>query len=76
MSTRFPLPCLKARAVTFDPNGDTFTILSDIGVSVWQARLSAWQEKACQIANRNLTPEEWALFHGDLPYQHVCVQEE
>jgi len=23
-----------------------------------------------------LAPEEWSMFLGDLPYQHVCIQEE
>jgi len=58
--------------VAFDPAGDTFSIFSEMGVSIWQARLSAWQEKACQIANRDLTSEEWSLFLGDTPYQSVC----
>lgn len=71
-----PADLTSIHAVTFDPTGDTFALLGEMGVSVWKARLSAWQDPACQIANRDLTPEEWALFLGDLPYQHVCIQEE
>jgi WD40 repeat protein/DNA-binding SARP family transcriptional activator len=33
-----------------------------------------WLEHACQVAGRNLTPDEWASYLGDLPYQQTCPQ--
>jgi WD40 repeat protein len=39
---------------------------------VWQVDPVHWVEKACQIVNRNLTQQEWALYLGKLPYQKTC----
>ena len=35
-------------------------------------RTTAWVERACRIAGRNLTQEEWKLFFPDRPYEVTC----
>ncbi len=42
-------------------------------VMVWDARVDAWHLRACEIANRQLTPREWTAHVGDeVPYRAVC----
>jgi hypothetical protein len=41
-------------------------------VLLWDIGLDSWQERACQRANRNLTPEEWQRFFGLEPYRPTC----
>ena len=36
--------------------------------------MASWPEKACRIANRNLTRQEWRQYLGDIPYQKVCPE--
>jgi WD40 repeat protein len=41
----------------------------------WDLRLSTWQQQACTIANRNLTPAEWAQYIGPaIAYRKTCDQ--
>jgi WD40 repeat protein len=42
-------------------------------VRIWDARVDTWRLHACEIANRQLTPREWATHVGDeVPYRAVC----
>ena len=38
----------------------------------WDTDVTSGQERGCQIANRNLTQEEWQTYFGDLPYRKTC----
>jgi WD40 repeat protein len=39
----------------------------------WDLRISDWQDRACTIANRNLTAAEWKQFVGNgTAYRRVC----
>lgn len=38
----------------------------------WNLDLASWQAAACQVANRNLTSEEWKSYLGERPYQETC----
>jgi hypothetical protein len=42
------------------------------GVSLWEMELSAWQDHACKVANRNLSEEEWVTYLGDVQYRETC----
>jgi WD40 repeat protein len=42
------------------------------GVFLWDVDPSAWQARACSIASRNLTPEEWATYFVDVAYRETC----
>jgi WD40 repeat protein len=41
---------------------------------VIDADLLPWPERACAIANRNLTAAEWDYYLPDRPYQSTCPQ--
>lgn len=43
-------------------------------VQVIDADLTPWLERACEIANRNMTEAEWADYLQPLPYQATCPE--
>jgi len=63
-------------SITFTPDGTRIvTGLSNGQVAIWDVDVARWPERACTIANRNLTHEEWTASVGeDIPYQVVCPQ--
>jgi hypothetical protein len=36
----------------------------------------SWKLRACTLANRTLTPEEWEKFLPGLPYEPACARPE
>ncbi|HXM49887.1 MAG TPA: hypothetical protein VN956_18745 [Pyrinomonadaceae bacterium] len=41
--------------------------------AVWDVSMDSWQQRACKIANRNLTKLEWRQYVGkDEPYHATC----
>lgn len=57
----------------FSPDGRTLASASTDGtVRPRPMTVGAWTERACRIANRNLTRAEWRQYLGDLPYQKTC----
>jgi WD40 repeat protein len=38
----------------------------------WDVDLMSWQQRACRIANRTLTPEEWGRYLETEPYETIC----
>jgi WD40 repeat protein len=57
----------------FDPKGKRLISSAlDNTVIRWDIDRKSWKERACRIANRNLTCAEWAQFLGDLPYHPTC----
>jgi WD40 repeat protein/transcriptional regulator with XRE-family HTH domain len=41
-------------------------------VWLWDMDLPSWIQRACQIANRNLTIQEWQGYLGSAPYHQTC----
>ncbi len=40
----------------------------DGSVILWDVEIKSWKERACRVANRNLTLSEWAQYLGNEPY--------
>jgi hypothetical protein len=40
--------------------------------AVWDVDPESWAERACRIANRTLTREEWEEFLPGRPYDPAC----
>jgi WD40 repeat protein len=71
-------PTLKAgdrRAqVDVSPDGRRLLLTHGDGQgAVWDIDPESWKQRACSIANRTLTPEEWARFLPNRPYEPACT---
>ena len=57
----------------FRPDGLALAIDTGRGVEFWDLDPAHWEDAACRLAGRNLTPAEWAQYLGDLaPYRATC----
>ena len=70
----FPGPVAdRPAAASFTPDGRSVVVVSDTGAGwVWDMDLSDWLARACEIAGRSLTPQEWQEFLPDRPYHATC----
>jgi WD40 repeat protein len=60
-------------ASAFAPDGNTLLILSDTGeVHRFDVDPSSWVRRACSIAGRQLTADEWQRYLPGSPIQAVC----
>jgi WD40 repeat protein len=58
--------------LVFGPDGSTLAASSYKAIMLWEIGVDNWQERACQIAGRNLTGEEWQRHLGDRDYRETC----
>jgi hypothetical protein len=64
---------LGVASVAFNPDGRTLLSGGWTPAAVlWDVDLASWLDKACEIANRNLTNSEWRQFVPDKDYQKAC----
>jgi WD40 repeat protein len=57
----------------FEPNTRNLLAIDDHGNAfTWPTSPVAWEQRACAIAGRNLTRQEWARFIPGQPYSLVC----
>ncbi len=63
-------------SITWSPNGETLVSGGwDNMLIVWNAGFSPWSERACRVANRNLSQKEWEEFVGPFhPYRTQCEE--
>lgn len=61
--------------VSVRPDGKMVAIPNGpLGVALWDLEPTHWLNAACQVAGRNLTPEEWDQYLGGFgPYHETCV---
>ncbi len=58
-------------SVAFSPDGTTLASNAD-PITLWDMTIETWIERACHIANRNLTQEEWDHYVGEMSYHETC----
>lgn len=63
-------------SIAFTPDGRRLVSGHSNGkVALWDVDLEGWPKRACEIANRNLTRDDWKHFVGDaLSYKAVCPE--
>ncbi len=75
--TQIGLPLKEATSTSndaaFSQDGKTLAVVGGMhSVIIHNLDQSTWSEKACKIANRNLTKDEWNMYMGVLPYHETC----
>jgi WD40 repeat protein/DNA-binding SARP family transcriptional activator len=59
--------------VGFDPNGNQLVTLYEDGTGVvWDVDPDHWKQRACSVAGRSLTREEWEELLPERGYQPAC----
>ena len=62
-----------ASTATFEPRGNSLLVINDHGNGfTWPMSLTAWEQRACAVAGRNLTPGEWSRYLPGQGYTPVC----
>jgi WD40 repeat protein len=62
-----------AGVAAFDPTGHTLaTGFQDGTVLLWEVDPASWRRRACGVAGRRLTPQEWQDFLPGRPYRPSC----
>ena len=59
-------------SVLFDGAGNPIVSTEDGGLWRWNVSLPGMLDRACAIAGRNLTNQEWADLHTNHPYIKAC----
>jgi DNA-binding SARP family transcriptional activator/WD40 repeat protein len=62
-----------ASTATFEPRSNSLLVINDHGNGfTWPMSLTVWEQRACAVAGRNLTPKEWSRYLPGQRYTPVC----
>jgi WD40 repeat protein len=60
-------------AAAFTPGGGRVVVMADSGQGwVWDVDPTGWAARACEVAGRSLTPQEWRDLLPDRAYRATC----
>ena len=65
---------LNTETLRFAPDGRTLLSTYADSTVLWPMSPEDWSDRACNIAGRNLTQNEWLQYVSDLPYHLTCAQ--
>jgi hypothetical protein len=60
-------------ALAFSSDGLHLAAASRGDIVLWDVDVESWRTRACAIARRNFTIEEWDRYLGEQPYQKSCA---
>lgn len=61
------------RGLVFSPDGSLLAVATnDSAIGLWEVGFAAWRARACRIAGRDLTSEEWQQYLNGEPYRKTC----
>jgi WD40 repeat protein len=64
-----------AADMSYTPDGRTLATGYGQGqIILWDINPDSWQQRACNLASRNLTRDEWRQYLGTRPYRKTCAQ--
>jgi WD40 repeat protein/DNA-binding SARP family transcriptional activator len=73
IGTALPGPDQHWVSAAFTPSGTQLLTYYDTGEAYrWEITESAWKQRACSVAGRELTLTEWRDILPDRPYEHIC----
>jgi WD40 repeat protein len=62
-----------ASTAEFEPGGRALVAITDRGSAfTWPTTIAAWKQRACSVARRNLTREEWSRYLPSYSYAQTC----
>ena len=62
-----------ASTAAFERHSTSLLVVNDYGNGfTWPMALATWEQRACAVARRNLTPKEWSTYLPGQSYTRVC----
>lgn len=64
----------QVRAVVFSPDGAQVAVATLSGtITLWDVSIASWRDRACALANRDLTAAEWQIYLPGQDMVETCV---